>query len=139
MYHGVELEEYKYNANPDGKYLVFLGRLCRIKGVHTAIDAAKAVNQQLKIAGTVASSGADLEYFKNEVEPRIDGKQIQYIGPVDDRQKSELLAQASALLFPIEWEEPFGLVMIEAMACGTPVIAFRRGAVPEIVTDGING
>ena len=139
IYHGVELEEYKYNANPDGKYLVFLGRLCRIKGVHTAIDAAKAVNQQLKIAGTVASSGADLEYFKNEVEPRIDGKQIQYIGPVDDRQKSELLAQASALLFPIEWEEPFGLVMIEAMACGTPVIAFRRGAVPEIVTDGING
>ena len=139
IYHGVEFEEYKYNPNPEGKYLAFLGRLCRIKGVHTAIDIAKAAHQQLKIAGTIASCGPDLEYFKNEIEPRIDGNQIQYIGSVDDKQKSEFLGQAGALLFPIEWEEPFGLVIIEAMACGTPVIALKRGAVPEIVSDGING
>ncbi len=139
IYEGVDLEDYSYNPSPQGRYLLFLGRLYRIKGVHTAIDVACATNKQLKLAGTIAPSGPEFAYFKQEIEPRIDGKQIQYVGPVDDCQKNELLGNASALLFPIEWEEPFGRVMIEAMACGTPVIAFRRGAVPEVLTDEING
>lgn len=139
IYFGVDLEHYNYNPYPHGGYLLFLGRINRIKGVHTAVEVAKATNRQLILAGTVAPSGPEFEYFKQEIEPQIDGRQIQYIGPVNDYQKNGLLGEASALLFPIEWEEPFGLVMIEALACGTPVIAFRRGAVPEVVTNGING
>lgn len=139
IYNGIDLENYDYNPHPSGGYLVFLGRFDNIKGAHTAIEVAKASKKQLKLAGTIGSFGKNIEYFNEVIQPRIDGKQIQYVGPVDDEQKNKLLGEASALLFPIEWEEPFGLVMIEAMACGTPVIAFRRGAVPEILTDGLNG
>lgn len=139
IYSSVDLELYRFNPNPKGRYLVFLGRFHRIKGVHTAIDVAKATDQQLKLAGTIATSGPESEYFKQEIEPHIDGSQIQYIGPVDDYQKNELLAEARALLFPIEWEEPFAKVVLESMACGTPVIAFNRGSVPEALTDGIDG
>lgn len=140
IYNGIDLEHYRCNPNPQGKYLLFLGRLDPVKGAHTAIEVAKSTNQQLKLAGTIEPPfEKNFEYFKQVIQPQIDGRQIQYIGPVDDCQKNELLGEASALLFPIEWEEPFGLVMIEAMACGTPVIAFRRGAVPEILSDGLNG
>ena len=91
----------------------------------------------LKIAAKVDK--ADREYFKERVEPLIDGDQIQHIGEIDERQKQAFLGNAAALLFPIRWPEPFGLVMVEAMACGTPVIAFRAGSVPEIIDDGLTG
>ncbi len=139
IYNGIDIENYNYNPRPSGRYLAFLGRFDGIKGAHTAIEVAKATNKQLKLAGTIGSFGNNIKYFKQVIQPQIDGKQIQYVGSVDDCQKNKLLGEASALLFPIEWEEPFGLVMVEAMACGTPVIAFRRGAVPEILTDGLNG
>ena len=93
--------------------------------------------RRLKIAGEIQPSFRD--YWEAEVEPHVDGRQIEFVGEADHEAKNELLGHAAALLFPIEWEEPFGLVMIEAMACGTPVLALRRGSVPEIVEDGVNG
>ena len=112
---------------------MFLGRLDRVKGVQTAIAVAKATNNNLIIGGNIPDTADNLAYYKTDIEPLIDGQQIRYIGALNDADKNEWLGRASALLFPIEWDEPFGLVMIEAMACGTPVIAFKRGAVPEIV------
>ncbi len=119
--------------------LMFLGRLDKIKGAHTAIAVAKASGHQLILAGNIPHTADNLEYFKTEIEPLIDGEQIKYVGALNDEEKNYWLKQAKALLFPIEWDEPFGIVMIEAMACGTPVIAFSRGSVPEVVKNGING
>lgn len=119
--------------------LVFLGRLERIKGAHTAIDVALASGRRLVLAGNVVEEPEALRYFEEEIRPRIDGVRIQYAGPVDDAQKNERLGAAAALLMPVEWEEPFGIVMAEALACGTPVIGFRRGAVPEVVEEGLSG
>jgi glycosyltransferase involved in cell wall biosynthesis len=119
--------------------LVFLSRLDRVKGAHSAIAVARATGRRLVIAGNLAPDGENRAYFEREVRPQIDGAQIRYIGPVNDAQKNELLGGAAAMLFPIEWDEPFGIVMIEALACGTPVIAARRGAVPEVIQDGVNG
>lgn len=141
IYNGISMESYEHHPlpNPGEKYLAFLGRLDRIKGAHIAIQAALATGKKLKIAGTRTTSGPECDYFKTEIEPFLDGKQIEYIGPINDGQKNDFLGGAEALLFPIQWEEPFGQVVIEAMACGTPVIAFRRGAIPEILTEGVNG
>ena len=115
--------------------LAFLGRIERIKGTHTAIQIAKASGRPLAIAGNVA----DAEYFRTEIAPHLDDRQVTYIGEVDDAAKNRLLGDSAALLMPIEWDEPFGIVMAEAFACGTPVIGFPRGSVPEVVRDGING
>jgi glycosyltransferase involved in cell wall biosynthesis len=139
-----------YNAAPVDRYeaafevpgdapLVFLGRLERIKGPHHAIAAARHAGRRLLLAGNVPGQPEEQAYCNNEVLSQCDGRDIVYVGPVDDRQKNELLRQAAALLFPIEWEEPFGIVMIESLACGTPVIAFPRGAVPEVVSHGVTG
>lgn len=137
---GVSVEKYKFNPSVSlDAPLVFLGRIERIKGVHTAISVAKKTNRRLVIAGNHAQSGKDYEYFQNEVLACCDQKLIEYIGPVDDAQKKELLSSAAALLFPIEWDEPFGIVMIEALACGTPVIAFSRGSVSEVIKHKITG
>ena len=137
---GVNLEKYKFSRSVSADApLVFLGRIERIKGVHTAINIAKKTKRRLLIAGNHAKSGRDFEYFRNEVLAHCDQKLISYVGEVDDTQKSELLSTALALVFPIEWDEPFGIVMVEALACGTPVIAFSRGAVSEVIKHKVTG
>ena len=120
-----------------GSYLAFLGRLAPEKGPHTAIRLAKTAGLPLRIAAKTPRG--ERRFFTEQVQPMIDGEQVRLIGEVNDRQKESFLGGALALLFPIEWPEPFGLVMIEAMACGTPVIAFRHGSVPEIIEDGVSG
>ncbi len=136
IYHGLpdHLLRPSYEA---GGYLAFLGRLTPDKGPEAAIRIAKAAGLPLRIAAK--SSRSHTRYFEQRLEPLIDGGQVKLVGEVGDREKQQFLADAIALLFPIDWPEPFGLVMIEAMACGTPVIAFRRGSVPEVIDDGITG
>jgi glycosyltransferase involved in cell wall biosynthesis len=120
-----------------GSYLAFLGRLTSEKGPEDAIRIARAAGKPLRIAAKIPRS--ETVYFKKRLEPHIDGKNVQLIGEVGEARKQPFLADAIALLFPIDWPEPFGLVMIEAMACGTPVIAYRSGSVPEVVEDGVTG
>jgi glycosyltransferase involved in cell wall biosynthesis len=132
----------KYSLRPYMKAdapLVFLGRIEKFKGCHTAIKIALATGNKLIIAGNISPLKEEQLYFKKEIEPYIDGIQIRYVGQLNDEQKNEYLGQAKVLLFPIEWNEPFGIVMIEAMACGTPVIAFNRGSVNEVIDEGITG
>lgn len=119
--------------------LIFLGRIEKIKGCHIAIRVAKATGNQLIIAGNISSLPEEKAYYENEIAPQVDGEQICYVGQVNDTQKNDLLGKAKALLFPIEWEEPFGIVMVESMACGTPVIAFNRGSVNEVIEEGLTG
>lgn len=120
-----------------GSYLAFLGRLTADKGPEAAIRIARAARMPLRIAAKIPR--AETAYFKKKLEPNIDGGEIQLVGEVDEVRKQSFLADAAALLFPIDWPEPFGLVMIEAMACGTPVIAYRSGSVPEVVDHGVTG
>jgi glycosyltransferase involved in cell wall biosynthesis len=136
VYHGMPPTLLKYHRKCED-YLAFLGRISPEKGPHTAIRLAKAAELPLRIGAKVPRDGN--RFFKTEIKPLLDGKAIEFIGEVNDRGKMELLGKAKALLFPIDWPEPFGLVMIEAMACGTPVIAWRRGSVPEIIDDGVTG
>jgi glycosyltransferase involved in cell wall biosynthesis len=136
VHHGIPLGDYLFHQAKDD-YVAFLGRMAPCKGPHLAIEAARLAGVRLKLAGEVQPVFRD--YWLNEVRPHIDGDQIEYVGEADREVKNQLLSGARALLFPIQWEEPFGLVMIEAMACGTPVLAFAGGAVEEIVCDGENG
>ena len=121
----------------EGGYLAFLGRICPEKRVDTAIEIAKRVGMPLKIAAKIDK--VDREYFEREIEPLLAGADVEFVGEINESQKPAFLSGAAALLFPIDWCEPFGLVMIESMACGTPVIAFRRGSVPEVIDHGVTG
>ncbi|MHA7943019.1 glycosyltransferase [Formosa sp. 3Alg 14/1] len=125
------------NSTVKKEYLMFLGRIEDIKGTKEAIDVALACNQKLIIAGNI-QPGHDA-YFESQIRPFLNNELIEYVGPVNDSQKKELLQKAKAFLFPIKWEEPFGIVMAEAMACGVPIIGFKRGSVPEVVKDGVTG
>lgn len=137
VYNGVPLSTYRFSEYVEKNApLVFLGRIEPIKGTHVAIEVAKETGRKLIIAGNIPEEYS--YYFINEIEPYL-GNQIQYVGAVDDKQKNDLLGKAAALLMPIEWNEPFGIVMAEALACGTPVVGFNKGSVPEIVKHGING
>jgi glycosyltransferase involved in cell wall biosynthesis len=136
VHHGIDPDRYVYSADKDD-YVAFLGRMAPAKGPHLAIEAAKKAGVRLKLAGEVQP--VFNEYWHDQVLPLIDGDQIEFIGEVDRLRKNALLSRAQALLFPIQWEEPFGLVMIEAMACGTPVLALPGGSVKEVVRDGVSG
>ncbi|MBW8866727.1 MAG: glycosyltransferase [Acidobacteria bacterium] len=127
------------DTDPAAAPLVFLGRLDRCKGAHHAIEVAQRLQRRLIIAGNVSPIAHEQTYFEQELKPRIDGRLITYVGPVDDRQKRALLGGAAAMLMPIEWEEPFPVVLPESMLCGTPLIAFRRGGVPEGIDHGRTG
>lgn len=135
IYHGIDTQTYAFSPEPQG-YVLCLGRITDDKGVHHAIAAAKEAGVQLLIAGMSYPTGG---YWSQYIEPHIDGSTVRFLGPADEARKIELLQGAKALLFPTIWDEPFGLVMIEAMACGTPVIGFGNGSVPEIVKDGQTG
>jgi glycosyltransferase involved in cell wall biosynthesis len=135
---GVPLSAFTYQpAVPANAPFVFLGRVEEIKGTHLAIDIARRAGRALVIAGNIAAEHQ--EYFDQRIKPSVDGVKVRFIGAVDDRQKNELLGAAAALLMPILWDEPFGIVMAEALACGTPVIGFNRASVPEVVSQGITG
>lgn len=136
VYNGIDISKFKFF--PVAKdYFAFLGRMSPEKGAVQAIQIAKKTGVQLIMAAKVDS--VDEKYFKTNIEPLIDGKQIKFIGEVDHAGKLELLGNARALLLPIQWEEPFGLVFVEAMACGTPVISMKRGSVPELIIDNKTG
>lgn len=146
VYHGIEIEKFNFSPGP-GKHLVSIGRMVPDKGFKAAAEICRELSQELRIAAPIPEDSAagtaswlyDKEYWENEVKPLVDGKLIQYVGEVTADQKSEYFGSAKALLFPLEWDEPFGLTVIEAMACGTPVIAYDRGAMKELIDHGKTG
>jgi glycosyltransferase involved in cell wall biosynthesis len=137
IYHGLPPDRLPYCVAPSWDYLAFLGRICPEKRVDRAITIAKRVGMKLKIAAKV--DPVDREYFENVIKPLLDDPLIEFIGEIGDQDKAEFLGNAYAMLFPIDWPEPFGLVMIESMSCGTPVVAYRRGSVPEVIDHGLTG
>jgi len=136
VYHGLPKNQYEFSPNSDG-YLAFLGRTSPEKGLDEAIAIAQKLGMPLKIGAKV--DDADLEYFEAHLKPLLEQSDIEFLGEIGFPEKNELLGGAAALLFPIRWPEPFGIVMIEAMACGTPVIAYPQGSVTEVLEDGITG
>ena len=136
VYHGLPESLYSFREKP-GKYLAFLGRICPEKRVDRAIEIAETTGMELKIAAKVDT--VDRQYFEAVVEPLLKNPLVEYVGEIGEGEKDEFLGNAYALLFPIDWPEPFGLVLIEAMACGTPVIAYRQGSTPEVLQEGETG
>ena len=136
IYHGLPTDLYRFHARSDA-YAVFVGRISPEKRADRAIEVARRAGRLLKIAAKVDES--DAAYFRDRIKPMLASPGIDFVGEVGDAQKNALLGSAVALLFPIDWPEPFGLVMIEAMACGTPVIAWDRGSVSEVIEDGVTG
>ena len=136
--HGLPLDMHQLVAQPRGGYLAFLGRIAPEKRPDRAIEIARTLGMPLKIAAKV--DRVDEAYFREQIAPMLaDNPNVEFIGEINERQKSQFVGEASAVLFPIDWPEPFGLVMIEAMACGTPVVAFRCGSVPEVMEHGVTG
>jgi len=140
VYNGVLMKAYEWTSwvEPDAP-LTYLGRLEEIKGVHLAIEVARQSSRRLIIAGNVPEAEHHQRYFAERIQPHIDGMNVEYVGAVDDASKNKILGRSAALLMPLMWEEPFGIVMAEALACGAPVIGLNRGSLPEIVQHGING
>ena len=136
IYHGLPQDLFRFHREPGG-YLAFLGRVSPEKRVDRAIEIAKRVGMPLKIAAKV--DRADRRYFKREIESLLNDSHVEWLGEINDKDKDQFLGNAYALLFPIDWPEPFGLVMIESMACGTPVIAFANGSVGEVMDNGVSG
>ena len=140
IYNGIDLNLYDFQGNVGvDAPLVFLGRIQEEKGTEIAVKVAIQTGRKLIIAGNVPDEPIHLCYFNERIKPFIDNNQITYIGPVNNKQKNILLGKAGALLMPVTWDEPFGIVMAEALACGTPVIGFKRGAVPEVIENNVNG
>lgn len=138
VYNGIDPSKYPFHIQPDNPpYLAFLGRMSPEKGPHLAIEIAKRTGWHLKMAGKI--DPVDREFFAKEIEPSIDGKQIEFLGEFNHQQKCPLMGGAVATLFPITWQEPFGLVMAESMAVGTPVIAMALGSTPEVIENGKTG
>ena len=136
VHHGMPLDELGPRLSP-GEYLAFLGRISPEKRADRAIEVARRAGMPLRIAAKV--DDADRDYYEREIEPLLEADHVDFVGEIGPVEKAEFLGHASALLFPIDWAEPFGLVMIESMACGTPVIAYRSGSVPEVIDDGVSG
>ena len=136
IYHGIPAELHRPSFE-QGSYLAFLGRISPEKRPDRAIRIARAAGIPLKIAAKVDK--VDEDYFRNDILPLLDGPGVEFIGEINEREKTKFLGEAAALLFPVDWPEPFGLVMIEAMACGTPVLAFRGGSIPEVIDVGVTG
>ncbi len=136
VYHGLQPALYRLQPAP-GKYLAFLGRISPEKRVDRAVEIARRLDLPLKVAAKV--SKPDQDYYEQKIKPLFADPRVEFVGEIGERDKQQFLGEAAALLFPIEWPEPFGLVMTEAMACGTPVIAFRRGSIPEVMKDGVSG
>lgn len=134
--HGLPLNLLTYHETP-GEYLAFLGRISPEKRVDRAIQLANRLRMPLKIAAKI--NPTERKYFQEQIEPMLGGPYVEFVGEISDKEKSDFLGNARALLFPIDWPEPFGLAMIESMACGTPVVAFRCGSVPEVVDQGVTG
>ena len=136
VYHGLPLDLLS-RGDGGGKYLAFLGRISPEKRVDRAIEIANRLGMRLKIAAKI--DNADRQYYEREIKPLMESPNVEFIGEIAEHQKSEFLGNACAYLFPIDWPEPFGLTMIEAMACGTPTVAFQCGSVPEVIGDGVSG
>ena len=136
IHHGIPADLHRPSFKA-GRYLAFLGRISPEKRPDRAIRIARAAGIPLKIAAKI--DRVDEDYFRNDILPLIDGRDVEFIGEINEREKTKFLGEAAALLFPVDWPEPFGLVMIEAMACGTPVLAFRCGSIPEVIDDGVTG
>ena len=137
IYHGLPANLHAPTFTPKGNYLAFLGRISPEKRPDRAIEIARAAGLPLKIAAKIDK--VDQDYWKNVIEPLVKDADVEFVGEIDERSKAAFLGNASALLFPIDWPEPFGIVMIEAMACGTPVLAFDCGSVREVLEDGVSG
>lgn len=136
IHHGIPVELHRPSFEPGG-YLAFLGRISPEKRPDRAIRIARAAGIPLKIAAKIDK--VDEDYFRDDILPLLDGAGVEFIGEINEREKTKFLGEAAALLFPVDWPEPFGLVMIEAMACGTPVLAFRGGSIPEVIDIGVTG
>ncbi len=138
IYHGMKMDHYPFNNKPED-YLLFVGRITEEKGVHHAIEVAKRVGKKLIIAAKLENTyKPDVEYYEKYIKPELN-EQIQWIGPVGEDERNELMKNSLCFLHPVTWPEPFGLTLIESMACGTPVIAFGLGSIPEVIADGKTG
>lgn len=137
VYNGLDLERYRAAPRDDGRHLVFMGRISPEKGPAVAVEIARRTSRELVVAAKV--DPLDVDYYRHDIEPLFEANNVRFVGELEEQDKPAFYAGAAATVFPSDWPEPFGLVMIESMAAGTPVIALRRGAVPEVVVDGVTG